>query len=262
MPEGDSVATHALHIRETMLGAPLTRVAGTEPSVRREARRLVGASVDQVASVGKHLLVDFSGGFTLHVHLGMTGHWRFGPVSGSRSDGPARVVLETELRSARCFRAPTVQVGRTPRVWDAVRHLGPDLLDDPPNVNEMVARARSADQTLAISEILLDQRVAAGIGNVYRNDVLFEGGIHPERPVGTLTDDQLHWLYQRSAAQLRRNVGSHARTTTGARRAGAETFVYGRNRQPCRRCGTEIRIGSSTDLNRVTYWCPTCQPES
>jgi endonuclease-8 len=261
VPEGDTVATHALRIRENMLGEPVTRVAGTDPTVRREARRIVETTIDQVESVGKHLLIDFSCGFTLRVHLGMTGHWRFGPPTDLSADGPARAVLETHRWTARCFQAPTVELGRTPRVWDAVRTLGPDLLDEPPPIDDAVARARATDQTRSISEILLDQHTASGIGNVYRNEVLFEAGIHPEYPVGGLSDEQLRWLYQRSADQMRRNIGSGTRSTTGARRPGSEMFVYGRERRACRRCGGAILIGESANLGRVTYWCPACQPE-
>ncbi len=261
MPEGDSIHAHARRIREKMAGRALIRVGGTEPSVRRRAAQLRGSTLDNVEAVGKHLLIDFSGGWSLRVHLGMTGRWRFGPPSGAKSDGPARVVIETSGWSARCYGAPTVEIDRTPLIWDRVGHLGPDLLDDPPDVASAVARARSADQTVGISGILLDQRIAAGIGNVFRNEVLFEAGIHPETPVGRVTDAQLEWMYLRAAAQLRRNVGPGSRTTTGGRRQGSELYVYGRAGRPCRRCGSEVRVGRSTDLERITYWCTACQPD-
>ena len=262
MPEGDSVHTHAQRIRENMQGRPLVRISGTEPSVRRQAERIRGSGISQVAAVGKHLLVDFDRGWTLRVHLGMTGHWRFGPRSSLRSDGPARVVLETAGWSARCFRAPTVQVGRTPAIWELIEHLGPDLLDDPPDIAGALTRARQGDQSRGISDLLLDQRIAAGIGNVYRNEVLFEAGVHPEHPVGNLSDERITWMFTRAADQMRRNVGRQSRTTTGTRRRGAETFVYGRAGHRCRRCGTQVHVGESTDLNRVTYWCPGCQPSA
>jgi endonuclease-8 len=261
MPEGDTVHSHARRIREKMLGRRMTRVAGTEPTVRRRAAALRGASLERVEAVGKHLLLDFHGGWSARVHLGMTGRWRFGPPTGARSDGPARIVLETDGWSARCYGAPTVRLERTPRIWDEVEHLGPDLLDEPIDLDRVIARARAADQHRTVSDILLDQRIAAGVGNVYRNEVLFEAGLHPEATVATVDDDRIRWIYERAAGQLRRNIGRRARSTTGGRSPGTESFVYGRPGKPCRRCGTQIRIGASTDLQRVTYWCPTCQPE-
>lgn len=262
MPEGDSVHGHARRIREKMGGRTITRVAGTEPSVRRNARMVRGATMDRVEAVGKHLMIDFEGGWTLRVHLGMTGRWRFGPPSGTRGDGPAKVVMETTGWSARCFGAPTVHLDRTPRVWAEIDHIGIDLLDRSPDYDEILRRVDTQPAARPVSDVLLDQTIAAGIGNVYRNEVLFEAGIHPERPIGTIGDEDLRWVFERSAAQMARNVDTgRARTTTGGRARGSESFVYGRDRRPCRRCGTEITVGTSTDLDRITYWCPRCQPD-
>jgi endonuclease-8 len=141
----------------------------------------------------------------------------------------------------------------------ALGHLGPDLIDPDTDLAAVVRRARHGTGDRSISEVLLDQRVAAGIGNVYRNEVLFEAGTHPERPLAQLSDEQVRWLFERAAAQLRANVGRH-RTTTGARRPGSETYVYDRAGRPCWRCGTTVESSRTTDRQRTTYWCPSCQP--
>lgn len=256
MPEGDSVHGDARRLREKLAGRRLTRVGGSAPSVRRRAADLAGGRVDLVEAVGKHLIVEFEGGWALRVHLGMTGRWRYGPPSGPRGDGPARVVLETTGWAARCNGAPTVELDRTPLIRSAIARLGPDLIDPAVDIHGVVERVRQADQSRSISAVLLDQTMAAGIGNVYRNEVLFEAGLHPDCPVGEIDDEELHWVFARAAAQLRANVGRR-RTTTGGRRPGSETHVYGRSGQACRRCGT--RIGFSDTAGRDTYWCPTCQ---
>lgn len=259
MPEGDSIHGVARRLQETLEGRALTRVAGTAPAVRRRAATLRGTTVLGVAAMGKHVLIDLEGGWSLRVHLGMSGRWRLGPPSGARGDGAARVVLETTGWSARCYGAPTVDLDRSPTIRAAIDHLGPDLLDPDADLDHVVERARRKPAATSISEVLLDQRVAAGIGNVYRNEVLYEAGVHPEQPLAELADERLRWLFWRAAAQLRSNVGRH-RTTTGGRRRGSETYVYERAGRPCRRCGTTITSSRTTDRNRITYWCPACQP--
>ena len=256
MPEGDTVHGIAAGIRERIKEQTLDRVGGTSRSVRRHAHRLVGTRVNAVEAVGKHLLIDFDGGWTLHVHLGMTGRWRFGPPTGRRGDGPARVVLETAGWAARCYDAPSVDLDRSPRIWRRISGLGPDLAVSNPDLAEAVRRARDREPRSTISEILLDQSVAAGIGNVHRNEVLFETGIHPAAPVGSLDDERLEATFGRAARQLRLNSGRR-RSTTGSRRPGMRLYVYEREDLPCRRCGGPIlrdRIAG-----RTTFWCPSCQ---
>ena len=261
MPEGDSIHSVARRLDARLTGDTLTRLGGSDPSLRHHAARLRGAAVERVEAIGKHLIVEFEGGWALRVHLGMSGRWRFGPPTGVRGDGPARVALETKSWAARCYGPPTVQVDRTPRVWDAVDHLGPDLTADSPDIDEALDRAYGGDDTRTISEVLLDQRIASGIGNVYRNEVLFEAGVHPEAPLSNVEEEQLAWMYDCASKHLQVNVGRH-RTTTGGRKTGTESYVYDRAGRPCRRCGETIAQGRSTDLERVTYWCPGCQEEA
>ena len=256
MPEGDTVHGIAGGIRERIAGQTLGRVGGSSQAVRRHAHRLIGARVEAVEAVGKHLLIDFEGGWTLHVHLGMTGRWSFGPPTGRRGDGPCRVALETASWAVRCYNAPSVELDRSPRIWRVVSGLGPDLTVPGPDLGEAVRRARVGGPRHTISRILLDQSVAAGIGNVYRNEVLFETGIHPATPVGSVSDEQLLTTFGRAARQLRLNSGRR-RSTTGARRPGTRLYVYEREGRSCRRCGARIRRDRLE--GRTTFWCPSCQ---
>lgn len=257
MPEGDTVHGFANRIRERISGKTLRRLGGSAPPARRHADRLRGARVCKVEAVGKHLLIDFSGGWTLRVHLGMTGRWRFGPPTGSKGDGPARVVLETRGWAARCYDAPTVSLDRSPREWAVVANLGPDLSLASPDIDEVIARARQLSGTFSVSEMLLDQSVASGIGNVYRNEVMFDFGLHPLTPIDQVDDQRLERVFLRASRHLRLNAGRR-RTTTGSRRPGMKFYVYERAGKPCRRCGAAIRKAKAA--GRTTFWCPICQP--
>ena len=257
MPEGDTVHGIADRIRERIGGRTLVRLGGSAPCVRGHAHRLRGARVRKVGAVGKHLLIDFEGGWTLRVHLGMTGRWRFGPPTGRRGDGAARVALETAGWAIRCYGAPTVELDRSPKVRASVASLGPDLSVPVPDLEEVLVRARRRDPQTTVTEALLDQSVISGIGNVYRNEVLFEMGINPATPIGEVDDALLDRTLRRCARHLRLNAGRR-RTTTGARRAGMNLYVYERANRPCRRCGATIR--RTRTAGRASFWCASCQP--
>ena len=187
----------------------------------------------------------------------MTGRWRFGPPTGRRGDGAARVVLETEGWALRCYDAPSVSLERSPEAWAAVANLGPDLALPSPDIDGAMARVRRRDRRTTVTEVLVDQTVASGIGNVYRNEVLFEAGIHPSTEIGHVDDKLLRRVLSRAARHLRLNSGRR-RTTTGARRAGMHFYVYERSGRPCRRCGARIR--KARTAGRPSFWCPSCQP--
>ena len=157
----------------------------------------------------------------------MTGGWRFGPPTGAKGDGPARVVLETRGWAVRCYDAPTVSLDRSPTEWAVVANLGPDLSLASPDIDEVIARARRRSGTSSVSEMLLDQSVASGIGNVYRNEVLFDFGLHPLTPIDQVDDQLLGRVLHRASRHLRLNAGRR-RTTTGSRRPGMNLYVYER----------------------------------
>lgn len=254
MPEGDSVAGDARRLRPVLVGRRLLAVAGTSPEVRAASGRILDADVDRIRTIGKNLVIDLATGYSIRVHRGMTGYWSISTLDVA-PHGSARLALTTEEHHVACFDMPTVAVDRTPAVTAALRALGPDVLGDF-DEREFLRRARLFPDS-TISELLLDQRVIAGIGNVYRSELLFLERVHPETSVHDLGDQKLGKIADRARLLMAANVGRGPRTTTGARGRGSEMWVYGRAGRACRRCGTAIaqrRLGS-----RVVYWCPSCQ---
>ena len=208
-----------------------------------------------VDAVGKHLLVRFDNGLSLHTHLRMTGAWHlYRPGEPWRKpERFARAVLEVEGTVAVLFNAPVVELRATDR--EGLDHLGPDLLDDAADLERVVRRARSLPAERALGELLLDQRVAAGIGNVYKCESLWWLRLDPWAPQSSLTDQQLHDLYAVARDALRSNLGSFARRFPGYGRGA----VHGRGGRPCPRCATPIAVRPQGEHARLTYWCPRCQ---
>ena len=220
-------------------------------------RPAAGSTVDAGEARGKHLLIRFSDGVTLHTHLRMNGTWHL-YRRGSRWQLPghlARAVVGVPDWEAVCFKAPVVELHR-----DAdrlVAHLGPDLcLEDPP-IDEVLDRlAARADIDAEIGPALLDQQVAAGVGNVFKSEVLWACRVDPFAKVVDLDLDTRRRLVETAATQLRANVRAVGERST---LPGGGVAVYGRRRQPCLRCGTPIRSEKQGEDRRVTYWCPGCQ---
>lgn len=253
MPEGDTIHRAAARLRSALVGRPVTRVAVPRWSGPLPA---AGETVDAVRAQGKHLLVDFSGGLTLRTHLRMSGRWAVQTADAprTRSFHAARVVIEVPGSVAVCFSAPDVSLTRRDRV--ATTHLGPDLCDEAPDIDAAVGRVgRYATPITEIAELLLDQRVAAGIGNVYKSEVCFFERLDPTTPVVALDAPRLAGLLTRAHRLLRANLGP------GPRRTVPEGLtVYGRAGKPCRRCRTPVvRFVQGRELPRSTYWCPGCQ---
>lgn len=254
MPEGDTVAGHARLLASALTGKELVRVEGTAHAVRRRSEALLGATVEDVRSVGKHLVIELSSGDAIRIHLGMTGRWQVGPI-GKSVHGSARLVLGTDSHLAACYSAPTVEIERSEAVARRLRRLGPDLLAEF-DAARFLERARAIGGR-TVGEVLLDQRVLAGIGNVYKSEVLFLERVNPDTSVDDIDDDVLLALVGRAQALLAANVG-RPRTTTGWPGQSRETWVYGRSGKPCRRCGTAI--AQEEHAGRLTFWCPSCQP--
>jgi endonuclease VIII len=213
-------------------------------------------------SRGKHLLTRIGDAHTLHTHLRMEGAWHlYRP--GTRWRRPAheaRVVLRTERWTAVGFALGIVEVVPREAEPSVVGHLGPDLLGPDWDEAEALRRLR-ADPSREVADALLDQRNLAGIGNLYKSELCFLAGVHPRLPVGEVPD--LPRLVRRARAALMANKDRVEQTLTGDLRKGRQTWVYRRDGQPCRRCGTPVLVdvqGPRTQ-ERATYWCPTCQPE-
>ncbi len=266
MPEGDTLARTAAGLRPYLVGRTVTAARARVPGP--QVGRLVGARVDSVDAVGKNLLIRFGNGLELRTHLQMNGSWhRYAP--GERWRRPAsraRLVIEVPGAVAVCFDAPVVELfeARAEPIHPALARLGPDVLADDFDAAEARRRLREPRRaTLTIAEALLDQRAVAGIGNVYKNEVLWIERVDPFVPLADLEDATLDRLLASVRRLMLENVGPSAgpeRVTTGRDLAATgPLWVYGRRARPCRRCGTAIESRRHGDPPRVTYWCPDCQ---
>jgi formamidopyrimidine-DNA glycosylase len=259
MPEGDVVWRTARQLDDALTGRVLTRSDFRVP--RYATADLTGRMVTGTQSRGKHLLTRVDGGVTIHTHLRMDGSWRIRPAGGPPPrDYRVRLVLANDQWQAVGQLLAMVEVLATKNEPRAVGHLGPDLLGPDWDTAEAVRRLRVQPGRPA-GEALLDQRNLAGIGNLYKAEVLFMRGISPWRPVGEIAD--LETLVMLARQLLDDNKERVGQITTGLAGRGRETWVYGRPGRPCRRCGTQIRSARGNGIeDRVTFWCPRCQPDS
>ncbi|GAA1505002.1 Fpg/Nei family DNA glycosylase [Streptomyces synnematoformans] len=262
MPEGDTVWRTARLLHEALAGRRLTRCDLRVP--RLATADLTGREVTAVVPRGKHLLARVEGGLTLHSHLRMEGAWALYAPGESWRGGPGhqiRAVLGNAERTAVGYRLPVLELLRTAAEDRVVGHLGPDLLG--PDWDPAEAERRLlADPARPLGEALLDQRNLAGIGNVYKSELCFLAGVSPYAPVSALPEPGR--LVAAARRLLVANRDRVARTTTPSRRPDRRLWVYGRGGRPCLRCGTAVRRraqeeGAAAD-DRVTYWCPRCQP--
>jgi endonuclease VIII len=256
VPEGDTLHRTAARLRPALEEKLLLRFEA--PRLVGQHRPRVGDRIEAVESVGKHLLVRFDRGIVLQTHMMMTGSWHLYRTK-ERWQRPAhqmRVLLEVDGWVAVCFAAPVVRTYVEGAPASPIDHLGPDLCRADADLDEALARmGRIPEPDLTIAEVLLDQRVAAGVGNVYKSEVLFACRLDPFTPLARVDGAMRQRLLATAARQLQANLVSGARTTVPGGLA-----VYGRSRRPCRVCGTPIRMRHHGTQRRSTYWCPKCQP--
>lgn len=266
MPEGDTLARIAAVLGRDLTGRTITAARGRPGGARLE--RVVGQLVESVEARGKHLLIAFSNGLTLHTHLALHGSWHRYRAGERWQRAPSRAVavLETQSAVAVCFDAPTVELMETRAlaIHRRLTRLGPDLADDKVDPESAVSRLRDPSRAqMTIGDALLDQRAAAGLGNVYRSELPFLERISPFTAVANVSDEVLGRLLERGARLIRANSAGGARVTTPSGTRGP-LYVYGRTGRPCRRCGTLIKsavaVSRSGNPRRV-YWCPSCQTE-
>lgn len=261
MPEGDTVFVAAERLRSALRGLPLSRTDFRVPSLA--SVDLAGHVVMDVRSRGKHLLFRTDVGTTIHTHFRMDGSWHlYRP--GQRWRGPeheVRAVLITERWVAVGFRLPVIDVIPTEEEPRLVGHLGPDVLGADWDEREAIRRLL-LDADREVGEALIDQRVMAGPGNIYKSEACYLRGVDPRTPVGAVTDAAALVRMVKRLMEANRTLGRQV--TTGDTRRGREHWVYGRAGEPCRRCGTPIlrTVQGGTTEERVTFWCPSCQPEA
>jgi endonuclease-8 len=271
VPEGDTLHRTAAGLRPYLIGRKVTAARTGGPGAVPQVGRIVGSEITAVEALGKNLLIRFDNGLELRTHLRMNGSWhRYRP--GERWRRPAaraRLVIEVPGAVAVCFDAPVVELleQRAEALHPALGRLGPDLLADDFDGAEALRRLRDPSRaSVTVAEALLDQRALAGIGNVYKNELLWIERVSPFARMADVDDETLGRLVASARRLLLANAGpthGHERVTTGGDpAAGGPLYVYGRTGRPCRRCGTPIsRASQGTDLPRTTYWCPRCQVE-
>jgi endonuclease-8 len=276
MPEGDSIFRAARMLHRALAGQVVTQFESALPRLTRvhEDTPIVGRTVARVDSVGKHLLMHFSGDLVLRTHMRMSGSWHIYRPGEAWQRPPIdmRIIVGTERFLAIAFNVPVAEFETTHTLQrdDAIGSIGPDLLAPTFDPDEALQRLRAHDAG-DIAETLLNQRAMSGIGNIFKSEVLFVAGINPFARVPDLTDDQLRHIIQIARRLLKANVtsqsGAGITTYTGLRgatvRASPEdrVWVYSRGGKPCRKCGTPIAYLKHGPYARGTYWCPTCQPD-
>ncbi|WAX57462.1 hypothetical protein M6B22_01530 [Jatrophihabitans cynanchi] len=260
MPEGDTVWLTARRLDQALATRMITVAELRVPQLATVD--LLGHTVLQVLARGKHILTRLSGGLTLHSHLRMDGSWYL-CRAGERPRGHPGHLIRAQLGNtewlATGYRVHDLRLVRTEEEGGLVGHLGPDLLGPDWDPEEAVRRLRS-EPDRPIGEALLEQRNLAGIGNLYKSEVLFLAGVNPWAPVGVVPD--LLGLVSRAQRLLYANREHPEQSTTGMLARGRAHWVYERAGEPCLRCRTPIRreLQGVAPRQRSSFWCPTCQP--
>ena len=212
MPEGDSLRRAELLLTPLLEGQVVESVWFR---MLRGHRPRPGMRIERVDAVGKHLLIEFDHCLTLHTHLGMTGSWRTLPSGQTpRPDPRLRVTITVAEGSALCYAAPTIETFVRDGSPTPIDHLGPDLSDDDADLDEVLRRVATTAADRVIADVLLDQRIAAGIGNVFKSEALFVAQLHPFTPIGDVSDDDRRRLWTIAHRQLVANRGKPYRSTT------------------------------------------------
>lgn len=257
MPEGDTIHAAARRLGIALEGKALVEMRAPRLAVRMPAP---GAIVGPVEARGKHLLIHLSDGHVLHTHMRMTGSW---VIEAPGGDPRGVAVIEVPDAVAVCRRAPIVELldEAAVRRHPVLRALGPDLTVPGVDLDDALQRlARIVTAGTSVGDALLDQRPAAGIGNVIMQEACFLVGIDPRTPIERVGRDTRRALLETASQLLVANVATSRRTTVPGGRPGT-LWVYGRDRRGCRRCGTSIAFARSSRDARPTWWCPSCQPE-
>jgi endonuclease VIII len=241
MPEGDAIHRTAQRLR--LLEGDVVSADSPHPraALLGIAERIDGQRLERVEAIGKHLLLTFEDGTVVRSHLRMQGRWRVEPIGRPFPGKPWLVLRGTEWQAVQ-WRGPVLEVGR-----GRVDRLGPDIMVSPPDLDGMIMRIRTADQDRALGEALLDQTLVAGIGNMWKAEALYLGGVKPWVSLRDVEDDRLRLVLANAAGLMQ---------DSSLRRGHA---VYRRAGRPCARCGTLIRSWPQGDDARMAYWCPTCQ---
>jgi endonuclease VIII len=243
MPEGDSLHRAARRL-QVLVGE---RVAVETPHPRaaaeRVAERLDGRKLEAVEAVGKNLLLSFEGGLVLRSHLRMTGRWQVLARGAARRGRPWLVLTGRECEAV-LWNGPVLELSAR-----GTTRLGPDILARPPDLVRMIANLRREHPSRELGDALLDQRLVAGIGNIWKAESLWHARLSPRLRLADVSDEELERVLFQAAGLMHVSVDSW----------NDDRAVYRRAGRPCPRCGTPIRSRGQGDDNRTAYWCPVCQ---
>jgi endonuclease-8 len=272
MPEGPTIRNTADILRTVLVGR---RVEHFRSSFKKAAAedwtgKVTGQVVRAVRAHGKNLFIDFENGWTLYTHMLMWGAWHvYDRGEPWRKEArKARVVIETDRQSAVLFSAPVCElIHESALTTHRTSELGPDLLADSFSAADRAdARRRlMAQADRPLGEAIMDQTVLAGIGNILKSEILFKAGLHPLRRTGSLSDDEFNRLVDVSRELMRRAYETHGFKQVFLppplqQATGKLGYVYGRSGQPCLRCGERIQMVRQGNLERMSFFCPVCQP--
>lgn len=287
MPEGDTIFRSALALAKVLTGKTVMRfeTAYAHLAAVNDDRPVVGRVIEKVEAHGKWLLLHFSGDLILVTHMLMSGSWHI-YKTGEKWWSPKKAMrawIEVEGWQAVAFHVPVAEFHTAASLArkSSVPKLGPDLLSEAyvpeRGVEALQARARTHPED-EIANVLLNQRVMAGLGNVYKSEVAFAARVHPFRQMRTITTDEMRQMAEVAQRWMRANVldgttsmpgatggdgivtySGNRRTTNNANEKN-RLWVYGRRGQECRRCGGLIEMRKQGQGARSTYWCPECQP--
>ena len=243
MPEGDALHRAARRLQVLVGERVAVETPHPQASVGRVAERLDGRRLEAVEAVGKNLLLTFEGGLVLRSHLRMRGRWQVRARDGRALRGRPWLVLRSADHEAVLWNGPVLEL--TAR---GIRRLGPDILAEPSDLAGMVANLRREQPSRDVGDALLDQRLVAGIGNLWKAESLWLAQVSPWRRLGDVSDEELERVLAEAARLMRASVDGRV-----------ERRVYRRAGRPCPRCGAPIRSRGQGDDNRMAYWCPSCQ---
>ncbi|RYZ05469.1 MAG: hypothetical protein EOO73_19660 [Myxococcales bacterium] len=269
MPEGDTLFLAAQKVGAVLTGRVVTRFESPLPELKEQG--VEGRVVSAVRAQGKHLIIDFDDGRSFLSHLRMQGNWFAREKAAltqraldktardvSWDDEETTLIIETESSVAVLTRGAVAVLATRKKIDQRLASLGPDLLSPDYDQAEALDRLREHPDT-TIAEALMLQSIVAGIGNVYKSEILFLEKVSPFLKVDELDDPTLERLLKRARDLMRRNLRPGPRRTTFGTFAGQNCYVYNRSGQHCLKCDTKVGMRRQGNLQRSTYFCPECQ---